>query len=138
MLGWDPPPLTVRDARAHAARHPVDLPPPDDAPFTTPGATMLSALGVRVELGGREVLHGVDLAVHQGDVVALFGRNGSGKTTLLRSLAGLIDPDRGTVEGKRTRGVRPPEPQHVAVRAHRPPGAGVDAPPPRARARRRP
>jgi energy-coupling factor transport system ATP-binding protein len=98
-LGWDPPPLTVRDARAWAARHPVDLPPPDDPSFSTPGPTVLSARGVRVELSGREVLHGVDLAVHQGDVVALFGRNGSGKTTLLRALAGLIVPDRGAVEG---------------------------------------
>ena len=32
VLGWDPPPLTVRDARAFAARQPVELRPPDDAP----------------------------------------------------------------------------------------------------------
>jgi energy-coupling factor transport system ATP-binding protein len=99
VLGWDPPPLTVRDARAFAARTAVELRPPDDPPVVSPGAAMLRARGVHVELGGREVLHGVDLTVHQGDVLALFGRNGSGKTTLLRALAGLVDPSRGAVEG---------------------------------------
>ena len=45
---------------------------------------MLRLEGVRKEFGGREVLHGVDLAVRRGEVVAVLGPSGSGKTTLLR------------------------------------------------------
>jgi iron complex transport system ATP-binding protein len=43
-------------------------------------------------LGGRPVLHGIDLAVGAGEFVVLCGPNGAGKTTLLRALAGLL-PD---------------------------------------------
>jgi len=39
----------------------------------------------------------VDLELHAGDVIALFGRNGAGKTTLLRALADLVTPSRGTI-----------------------------------------
>lgn len=43
------------------------------------------------------VLSGVDLAVHEGDVVGLVGRNGGGKSTLLRLAGGLTTPTTGTV-----------------------------------------
>ena len=38
------------------------------------------------------MLHGVDLSVSQGQVVALLGRNGVGKTTTVRSIMGLTPP----------------------------------------------
>jgi energy-coupling factor transport system ATP-binding protein len=99
LLGWSPPPLTVRDARAWLAREPVDLPPPERAEEThvAPGHPLVRAAGVRVDLGGRRVLRDVSLELHEGDVVALLGRNGSGKTTLLRAVAGLLSPSGGTV-----------------------------------------
>jgi branched-chain amino acid transport system ATP-binding protein len=51
-----------------------------------------------------EVLHGVDLQVHAGEVLAVLGPNGAGKTTMLRVLAGLHPPTAGElVVGGRTR-----------------------------------
>jgi putative ABC transport system ATP-binding protein len=49
--------------------------------------------------GGRRfrALHAVDLAVAEGEVVAVFGRSGSGKTTLLSLAGGLDRPDEGRV-----------------------------------------
>jgi energy-coupling factor transport system ATP-binding protein len=102
-LGWAPPPLTVRDARGLVARHPVDLPvPPSSEISPTPGDVLLDAQGVRVVLGGRAAVRAIDLELHAGDVIALFGRNGSGKTTLLRALADLQTLTAGRVD-RRTR-----------------------------------
>ncbi len=52
-----------------------------------------------------EVLHGVNFAVHKGDVVAILGPNGAGKTTLVKHALGLLKPERGRVllDGKDTR-----------------------------------
>jgi energy-coupling factor transport system ATP-binding protein len=99
LLGWDPPPLTVREARRLAAAAALPLPAPaaDPAPAPAPGDPLLAAAGLGVDLGGRVVLRAVSLTVSRGEVVSLLGRNGSGKTTLLRSLAGLAAPARGRV-----------------------------------------
>ncbi len=43
------------------------------------------------------VLQGVDLAVREGEVVALLGRNGVGKTTLVHSIMGLVRPSSGSI-----------------------------------------
>jgi branched-chain amino acid transport system ATP-binding protein len=50
---------------------------------------MLELCGVRAGYDGVTVLHGVDLAVRAGQVVALLGPNGAGKTTTLRVAAGV-------------------------------------------------
>ena len=46
---------------------------------------------------GQTVLHGIDLEVQEGEVVAIIGPSGSGKTTLLRSINLLEHPEGGTV-----------------------------------------
>jgi len=53
-------------------------------------APAFEARGLRVTLGEREVLHGVDLAVPAGRWTAVAGPNGAGKTTLLKALARLL------------------------------------------------
>jgi branched-chain amino acid transport system ATP-binding protein len=59
--------------------------------------------GVHAGYGRIEVLHGVDLVVPEGSVVALLGPNGVGKTTALRAIAGLLPCTSGTIrlEGRR-------------------------------------
>ncbi len=59
--------------------------------------TTVAVTGLAVRLGGRPVLHDVDLAVAAGELVGLVGPNGAGKTTLLRALLGLARPSAGTV-----------------------------------------
>jgi iron complex transport system ATP-binding protein len=56
----------------------------------------LVARALSVSYGGRTVLHGVDLELAPGQLIALLGPNGSGKSTLLRGVAGLL-PHRGSV-----------------------------------------
>jgi len=63
------------------------------------------ARGIRVVLGGRPVLSGVDATVSQRSRTALVGENGRGKTTLLRVLSGDLAPDEGRVERAGTVGV---------------------------------
>lgn len=57
----------------------------------------LSASGLSVSFGDRQVLCGADLEIPRGRRLALLGANGSGKTTLLRTLAGSRKPDGGRV-----------------------------------------
>ena len=57
----------------------------------------LEAAGLETYYGKSHILHGVGLAVGEGEIVALLGRNGAGKTTTLRSLTGLTPPREGTV-----------------------------------------
>ena len=56
---------------------------------------MLEVRNVRKSFGGLEVLKGVNLEVHQKDVVAILGPSGSGKTTLLRCMNFLERADKG-------------------------------------------
>jgi iron complex transport system ATP-binding protein len=57
----------------------------------------LEAIDVSVRRGGREILHGVTLALHPGELLVVVGPNGAGKSTLLAALAGDSDVSGGEV-----------------------------------------
>jgi ABC-type branched-subunit amino acid transport system ATPase component len=59
--------------------------------------TVLEVSGLRAGYGNVEVVHGIDLRVEAGEVVALLGPNGAGKTTTLNTVAGELAPLGGEV-----------------------------------------
>ncbi len=58
---------------------------------------LLELRGVHTHIGQYHILHGVDLAVPEGQVTLLLGRNGAGKTTTLRTVLGLWRASSGTI-----------------------------------------
>ncbi|WP_440900829.1 ABC transporter ATP-binding protein [Actinosynnema sp.] len=58
---------------------------------------LLEAVDLRKSFGPTPALDGAGLAVHAGEVLAIMGPSGSGKSTLLHCLAGILQPDSGTV-----------------------------------------
>ncbi len=82
------------------------------------GEAVLEARGLSSGYEQREVLHGVDLRVAAGDMIALLGPNGSGKSTLVRALAGVLPVRSGQVllYGRPLRAYRRREiARHIAV-----------------------
>jgi phospholipid/cholesterol/gamma-HCH transport system ATP-binding protein len=51
-----------------------------------------------VRLGGRDILKGLDLDVHKGEILGVVGGSGSGKSVLLRTIIGLLPKFFGTIE----------------------------------------
>jgi len=59
---------------------------------------VLQVKDIDVYYGDVQILRGVSLTVHEGEVVSLLGANGAGKTTTLRAISGVLSPRRGTIE----------------------------------------
>ena len=59
---------------------------------------MLSAVNLSRSYAGVPVVRGASIEVGRGQIHALVGENGAGKSTMLRMIAGLVQPDSGTVE----------------------------------------
>ena len=70
---------------------------------------LLIARDIAAGYGSRQILHGVDLDVAEGEAVVLLGANGSGKSTLLNALSGFVRPRRGSIllGGIELAGIRP-------------------------------
>ena len=64
---------------------------------TEAGQNILEVEAIHSFYGKSHILHGVSLALREGEIVTLLGRNGAGKTTTLRSLVGLTPAREGAV-----------------------------------------
>jgi branched-chain amino acid transport system ATP-binding protein len=58
---------------------------------------MLRISNLHAWYGESHILHGVDLTVHQGEVVTLLGRNGAGRSTTVKSILGLVGKRTGSI-----------------------------------------
>jgi energy-coupling factor transport system ATP-binding protein len=115
--GWDPLPLSIRDARRTATalrdRAAPVTPPPAAPAAAADRPVALTARGIVVTYDALVAVRDLDVELHAGEVAALMGRNGSGKSSLLWALqgsgpraagkvnAGGVDP--GTVSAARAR-----------------------------------
>ncbi len=65
--------------------------------MATESAHLLELSHLHVCYGQSEVLHGIDLSVKAGEIVAVVGRNGMGKSTLMKSLIGILPTASGSI-----------------------------------------
>lgn len=77
--------------------------------------TVLSVRNLETFYGAIMALRGVSIDVSEGEIVTILGANGAGKSTLMKTVAGLMDPEKGSIElfGQSIAGL---DPDHV-VRA---------------------
>ena len=80
-------------------------------------ADALTVSGLDCFYGEVQVLHGLSLALHKGEVLCVLGRNGAGKTTLLKAIMGLVPASAGSI--------RLGERELVGLPAHEVPRAGI-------------
>ncbi|MDX1800377.1 MAG: ABC transporter ATP-binding protein [Marinobacter sp.] len=58
--------------------------------------------------GESHILHGMNLSVHEGEVITLLGRNGSGRTTTLKAIMGLVHKRTGSIKVRGTEVIKMP------------------------------
>jgi ABC-type branched-subunit amino acid transport system ATPase component len=70
---------------------------------------LLTIENVTSGYGKIDILHGVSLSLHNGEIVTVIGPNGAGKSTLLKTVFGLIPPKKGSIQlkGKEITGLKP-------------------------------
>ena len=94
----------------------------------TPNADepLLKLLNVESAYGPIKAIRGVSLKVRQGEIATVLGSNGAGKTTILKTISGIIDPRKGSVEFK-GESITAQDPAHIVQRGlvHVPEGREV-------------
>lgn len=112
IAGWQPVPLTVREARRRAPELHTRLRPSPPAHHPHP-RHLGEARALTVTFGATVALDDVDLQVRAGEVSVIMGRNGSGKTTLFWALHRTIRPSAGTVAIEGRVGLVPQNPSDL-------------------------
>ncbi len=69
-------------------------------PPTVSDMPVLKLLNVESSYGPIKAIRGVSLQVRRGEVATVLGSNGAGKTTILKTISGIIDPRKGSIEFK--------------------------------------
>lgn len=64
---------------------------------STPGKVILELIGLRKSFGDKQVHKNINLCLHEGEMIGLFGGSGTGKSVLIRSIIGLDRPDEGKI-----------------------------------------
>ncbi len=103
----------------------TEVPPTEPGPRAA-SAPVLELRDLHVSYGAIEALKGIDLVVHDGEVVTLLGANGAGKTTTLQAISGLLRPREGEIRfhGERVDGIPPHEVVALGI-GHAPEGRRV-------------
>ena len=71
--------------------------PAGDVPAPSANGTLLDCSHLEAGYGHLQILFGVDMEVHDGEIFALLGTNGAGKSTILKVIAGVLPPGRGRI-----------------------------------------
>lgn len=58
---------------------------------------MLKIENLNIKYGAIHAIKGIDLEVHEGEIVTLIGANGAGKSSILRAISGLVKPSEGVI-----------------------------------------
>jgi branched-chain amino acid transport system ATP-binding protein len=77
---------------------PKTMPTPPASTTSDSGQALLTLTNIESAYGPIKAIRGVSLEVKQGQIVTLLGSNGAGKTTLLKTISGIMDPVRGSIE----------------------------------------
>ena len=106
--GWDPLPLTVRDARRRTAPILARIGSPEPSPDPALDARIV-ARELRVVYGSVVAVDSIDLDINGGEVTVVMGRNGAGKSSLLWAVEGS-GPHTGRVSLQGSAGLVPQRP----------------------------
>lgn len=79
---------------------------------------MIEIKDLHKEFGGKQVLKGVNLTIHDGETLVIIGRSGCGKSVLLKHITALVEPDAGTIfiEGKDMFSLETPEQDEIRLK----------------------
>ncbi|MFE3542613.1 ABC transporter ATP-binding protein [Nocardia sp. NPDC059177] len=90
--------LFVRDGRVHTTGDLPEVPAMGERAPRPPATPVLRLREVSVTHRGAPTLHGIDLELHPGELLAMIGVSGAGKSTIGRCIAGLVTPAGGEIQ----------------------------------------